>query len=102
MITMVDKQTIIHLYRSRGLSKRAIARELDISRKTVQEAKDFAMRLAFEEFNLVKVMDTKRQELVRDFDAAIYREYTGGTRERNEAKPGAEKMLCECHGLDEN
>ena len=30
MITMVDKQTIIHLYRSRGLSKRAIARELDI------------------------------------------------------------------------
>ncbi len=25
---MVDKQTIIHLYRSRGLSKRAIAREL--------------------------------------------------------------------------
>ena len=40
----------------------------------IQEAKDFAMRLAFEEFNLVKVMDTKRQELVRDFDAAIYRE----------------------------
>ena len=38
------------------------------------EAKDFAMRLAFEEFNLVKVMDTKRQELVRDFDAAVYRE----------------------------
>ena len=32
---MVDKQTIIHLYRSRGFSKRAIARELDISRKTV-------------------------------------------------------------------
>ena len=40
----------------------------------IQEAKDLAMRLAFEEFNLVKVMDTKRQELVRDFDAAIYRE----------------------------
>ena len=37
MITMVDKQTIIHLYRSRGLSKRAIARELDISRKTVHK-----------------------------------------------------------------
>ena len=34
---MVDKQTIIHLYRSRGLSKRAIARELDISRKTVHK-----------------------------------------------------------------
>ena len=41
---------------------------------SIDEAKDFAMRLAFEEFNLVKVMDTKRQELVRDFDAAIYRE----------------------------
>lgn len=40
----------------------------------IQEAKEFAMRLAFEEFNLVKVMDTKRQELVRDFDAAVYRE----------------------------
>ena len=40
----------------------------------IHEAKDFAMRLAFEEFNLVKVMDTKRQELVRDFDASIYRE----------------------------
>ena len=33
----------------------------------IQEAKEFAMRL-------VKVMDTKRQELVRDFDAAVYRE----------------------------
>ena len=41
---------------------------------SIDEAKDFAMRLAFEEFNLVKVMDTKRQELVRDFDAAVYRE----------------------------
>lgn len=34
---MVDKQTIIHMYRSRGCSKRAIARELDISRKTVHK-----------------------------------------------------------------
>ena len=33
----------------------------------IQEAKEFAMRL-------VKVMDTKRQELVREFDAAVYRE----------------------------
>ncbi len=40
----------------------------------IDEAKDFAMRLAFEEFNLVKVLDNKRQEYVRDFDAAIYRE----------------------------
>ena len=34
---MVEKQTIIHLYRSRGYSKRAIARELEISRKTVHK-----------------------------------------------------------------
>lgn len=34
---MLDKQAIIHLYRSRGWSKRAIARELDISRKTVHK-----------------------------------------------------------------
>lgn len=32
---MVEKQTIIHMYRTRGYSKRAIAKELDISRKTV-------------------------------------------------------------------
>ena len=40
----------------------------------IHEAKDFAMRLAFEEFNLVKVMDTKPLELVRDFDPATNRE----------------------------
>ena len=40
----------------------------------IDEAKDFAMRLAFEEVNLVYVYDTKRQEIVRDFDAPVYRE----------------------------
>ncbi|WP_296946630.1 helix-turn-helix domain-containing protein [uncultured Dysgonomonas sp.] len=30
---MVEKQTIIHMYRTVGYSKRAIARQLDISRK---------------------------------------------------------------------
>ena len=38
------------------------------------EAKDFAMRLAFEEVNLVYVYDAKRQEIVRDFDSPLYRE----------------------------
>ncbi len=37
MITMVEKQSIIHMYRTVGYSKRAIARELDISRKTVHK-----------------------------------------------------------------
>ncbi len=37
MITMVEKQAIIHMYRTVGYSKRAIARELDISRKTVHK-----------------------------------------------------------------
>jgi len=37
MITMVDKQKIIHMYRTCGYSKRAIARDLDISRKTVHK-----------------------------------------------------------------
>lgn len=37
MITMVEKQTIIHMYRTVGNNKRAIARELDISRKTVHK-----------------------------------------------------------------
>lgn len=37
MIKMVDRQKIIHMYRTRGYSKRSIARELDISRKTVHK-----------------------------------------------------------------
>ena len=38
----------------------------------IHEAKDFAMRLAFEETNVVYVQDMQRNERVRDFDAAIY------------------------------
>ena len=38
------------------------------------EAKDFAMRLAFDETNNVYVQDTKRGEIVRDFDSPLYRE----------------------------
>ena len=37
------------------------------------EAKDFAMRLAFDETNLVYVRDEQRDEIVRDFDAEVYR-----------------------------
>lgn len=40
----------------------------------IYEVKDFAMRLAFEETNVVYVYDTKRGEIVRDFDASLYRE----------------------------
>ena len=40
----------------------------------IYEAKDFAMRLAFEEVNIVYVYDTKRGETVRDFDNPLYRE----------------------------
>ena len=39
----------------------------------IHEAKDFAMRLAFDETNLVCVRDEKRDEIVRDFDAEVYR-----------------------------
>lgn len=35
MITMVDRQKIIHMYRTRGYSKRAIARDLVLNRRTV-------------------------------------------------------------------
>ena len=38
----------------------------------IHEAKDFAMRLAFEETNVVYVQDMQRNERVRDFYAAIY------------------------------
>ena len=38
----------------------------------IHEAKDFAMRLAFEETNVVYVQDKQRNERIRDFDAAIY------------------------------
>ena len=40
----------------------------------IHEAKDFAMRLAFEETNVVYVQDMKRNERVRDFDAAFYQQ----------------------------
>ena len=40
----------------------------------IHEAKYFAMRLAFEETNVVYVQDMKRNERVRDFDAAIYQQ----------------------------
>jgi hypothetical protein len=40
----------------------------------IYEAKDFAMRLAFEEVNLVRVRDAARGEFVRDFDNPVYRE----------------------------
>ena len=39
----------------------------------IYEAKDFAMRLAFDETNVVYVQDVKRDERVRDFDAEIYK-----------------------------
>ena len=39
----------------------------------IHEAKDFAMRLAFDETNCVYVHDAQRDEIVRDFDAEIYR-----------------------------
>ena len=40
---------------------------------SIDEAKDFAMRLAFDETNNVYVLDTKRDEIVRDFVALVYR-----------------------------
>ena len=40
---------------------------------SIDEATDFAMRLAFDETNNVYVQDTKRDEIVRDFDALVYR-----------------------------
>lgn len=39
----------------------------------IAEARDFAMRLVFDETKVVRVWDEKRQELVRDFDAEVYR-----------------------------
>ena len=40
----------------------------------IYEAKAFAMRLAFEEVNIVYVYDTKRGEIVRDFESPLYRQ----------------------------
>lgn len=40
----------------------------------IMEAKDFAMRLAFDEANVVYVQDEKRGEVVRDFEAEIYKQ----------------------------
>jgi len=38
------------------------------------EAKDFAMRLAFDETNWVYVRDEKLREIVRDFDDPKYKD----------------------------
>ena len=40
----------------------------------IYEAKEFAMRLAYEEVNIVYVLDTKLDGPVRNFDDPIYRE----------------------------
>ncbi|MBQ2062749.1 MAG: hypothetical protein II458_08790 [Oscillospiraceae bacterium] len=40
----------------------------------ILEAKDFAMRLAFDETNWVYVRDEKLGDIVRDFDDPKYRE----------------------------
>lgn len=39
----------------------------------ILEAKDFAMRLAFDETNVVYVRDEQRGEIVRDFEADVYK-----------------------------
>lgn len=40
----------------------------------IYEAKEFAMRLAYEEVNIVYVLDTKLDTPVRNFDDPIYSE----------------------------
>ena len=40
----------------------------------IGEAKNFAMRLAYEEVNIVYVYDTKRSETVQNFDNPVYYE----------------------------
>ena len=40
----------------------------------IYEAKEFAMRLAYEEVNIVYVYDTKLEVRVRDFDNPIHRQ----------------------------
>ena len=40
----------------------------------IDEAKNFAMRLAYEEVNIVYVYDTKLEVRVRDFDNPIHRQ----------------------------
>ena len=39
----------------------------------IDEAKDFAMRLAFDETNVVYVRDSRKGEIVRDFDNPLYK-----------------------------
>lgn len=59
MITMVEKQSIIHMYRTMGYSKRAIARELDISRKTVHKViseYEFALKAVDPEGSLETIL----------------------------------------------
>ena len=54
----------------------------------IYEAKDFAMRLAFDETNLVCVRDEKRDEIVRDFDASGHTKAGGDFYAQTQAQPG--------------
>ena len=58
---MVEKQTIIHMYSTRGCSKRAIAREQSISRKTVHRViaeYESSLKLSDPEASLETILTT--------------------------------------------
>ena len=56
----------------------------------IYEAKDFAMRLAFDETNLVYVRDIQRDEIVRDFDAEVYRRMRKKPRTSGHTRAGGD------------
>lgn len=90
MITMVDKQAIIHLYRSQGFSKRAIARKLAISRKTVHKV--------IQEYESTLSSDTPSASLERILTSAP--RYDSSKRKRRVITGQIQTIIDDC--LDKN
>jgi transposase len=86
MITMVEKQTIIHMYRTQGYSKRGIARELDISRKTVHKV------LAEYESSLMSADPETSLEAV----LTTVSRYNSGNRQRSVITGTLKELIDEC------
>lgn len=83
---MVEKQTIIHMYRTCGYSKRAIARALDISRKTVHKIiseYEASLRSSDPESSLESVL-------------TIARSYNSSTRGRRVIVGSLKELIDDC------
>jgi len=90
MIKMVDKQLILHRYRTQEQGKRTIAREMGLNRKTVERV--------VSEYHLALSSDDPEQALELLFSTRP--KYNSSTRTRRVITDAVKELIEEC--LDEN